>query len=106
MARLEKLTTRVITSMSTSEYTIRNCVLGFKCNASWGEMRVVRHGDKDAGVSGARFCSTCQKEVFGCADDGELIENIRLNRCVSFINEGVPLPTAPEDILRVITLRE
>ena len=92
--------------MSTSEYTIRNCVLGFKCNASWGEMRVVRHGDEASDIGGVRFCNTCQKEVFECIDDGALIENIRLNRCVSFINEGVSLPTAPEDILRVIKLRE
>ena len=92
--------------MSVSEYTIRNCGLGFKCNATWYELGIIRHGDADAGISGARFCRTCQKEVFECIDDGELIENIRLNRCVSFINESVSLPTVTGEILRVITLRE
>lgn len=92
--------------MSTSEFTIRNCALGVKCNASWDEMRIVRHGDKASDIGGVRFCNSCQKEVFECIEDSELSENIRLNRCVSFINEAVCLPRAPEDILRVITLRE
>jgi hypothetical protein len=91
--------------MSISEYTIRNCILGYKCNASWNDMGVVRQADEASDISSVRFCNTCQKEVFQCVNDDVLVENIRLNRCVSFINNEVPLSMVPDDILRVIKLR-
>ena len=92
--------------MSISEYTIRNCVFGFKCNASWDDMKVIKPGDEALDTGGVRFCDACQKEVYECTNDYELVENIRLNRCVGFIKEAVSLPTVTGEILRVITLRE
>ena len=92
--------------MSISEYTIRNCVFGSKCNASWEGMRVIKPGDEALDTGGVRFCDTCQKEVYECTNNYELVENIRLNRCVSFIKEAVSLPIVTDEILRVITLRE
>ena len=92
--------------MSISEYTIRNCVYGFKCNLSWEDMRVIKPGDEALDTGAVRFCSTCQKEVFDCLNDHELVENICLNRCVSFIKEAVSPPRVTNKILRVITLRE
>jgi len=91
--------------MGISEYTIRNCVFGFKCNASLEDMRIIKLGD-EALDGGVRFCDTCQKEVYECTNDYELVENIRLNRCVSFIKEAAFLPIVTDGILRVITLRE
>ena len=71
--------------MSLSEYAIRNCVFGFKCDASWEKMKVVRQDglDKDGQkTSEIRFCNKCQKEVYQCNFDDELLENIHLNRCI------------------------
>jgi len=92
--------------MGISEYTIRNCVYSFKCNASWEDMRVIQQRGYESAIGAVRFCSTCQKEVFECLNDHELVENIRLNRCVSFIKEAAFLPIVTDEILRVITLRE
>jgi len=33
-----------------------------------------------------RFCSDCQKEVYFCQTDTELVSNIKLNRCVAIHN--------------------
>ena len=38
-------------------------------------------------ISQIRFCSSCQKEVYESNSDKELTENIKLNRCVSFIQK-------------------
>ena len=92
--------------MSISEYTIRNCVYSFKCNASWEDMRVIQQRGYEGAIGAVRFCSTCQKEVYECTNDYELVENIRLNRCVSFIKKAASLPIVTDEILRVITLRE
>jgi len=62
--------------MSISEYTIRNCILGYKCNASWNDMGVVSQAGKAGNISGVRVCNTCQKEVYECTDDYELIEHV------------------------------
>ena len=72
--------------MSISEYTIRNCVLGLKCDASWNEMRVVRQRVEVVDTGGVRFCGGCQKEVYDCMDDSELRQNIALNRCIRISN--------------------
>ena len=70
---------------NAEKYSIRNCVLGFKCDANWDLMRVVSETYLEDGVSQVRFCNSCQKEVYESNDDGQLNENIRLNRCVSFV---------------------
>jgi len=69
-----------------SQYTIRNCILGFKCDADWDLMAVISETDSlDDEISEIRFCNTCQKEVHESNNDDQLNENIRLNRCVSFV---------------------
>ena len=69
-------------------HTIRNCVLGFKCDIDWDAMRLVSTttnlNDEESEI---RFCSQCQKEVYESNSDEELLENIKLNRCVSFLKE-------------------
>jgi hypothetical protein len=93
--------------MAISNYTIRNCILGVRCNASWDGMNAIRQGDTFKNKGEIRFCNDCQKEVFECINADELVKNIRLNRGISFIKDNVPsLPMVPDDILRVITLRE
>jgi hypothetical protein len=87
--------------MSISEYTIRNCVFGFKCNASWDDMRIIELGDEDSDIGGIRFCNTCQKEVYECTDDYQLVEHVRLNRCVTFMNEEFSIPRLTGDIIRL-----
>ena len=70
---------------NAEKYSIRNCVLGFKCDANWDLMTVVSETYLEDGVSQVRFCNPCQKEVYESNDDDQLNENIRLNRCVSFV---------------------
>jgi hypothetical protein len=68
-----------------SEYAIRNCIFGFKCEADWEKMIVIRGQDEDEDgqtTSEIRFCKSCQKEVYQCDYDEELLENIHLNRCI------------------------
>ena len=92
--------------MGISGYTIRNCVFGVKCNSSWDDMRVISQGDETGDIGRVRFCNTCQKEVFECIDNNELVENIRLNRCVTFMPDDLSLPRLTDDIVRVIKHRE
>ena len=71
--------------MNISEDAIRNCILGSKCEADWQRMMIVRRGDESEDgdlISEIRFCKDCQKEVYQCNFDEELIKNIKLNRCV------------------------
>ncbi len=61
--------------------TIRNCRFAFKCDKDWDSLGYLGNDD-------VRFCQTCQKEVHFCNDDDELIQNIKLNRCVAFFNDN------------------
>ncbi len=66
----------------TKKTVIRNCTFAFKCEAKWEQLEKL---DYDS----IRFCNDCQKEVYFCYDDHELISNIRLNRCVAFERESI-----------------
>ena len=70
-------------------YSIRNCILGFKCDADWDSMQFIGEVEtlESNKISQIRFCSFCQKEVYESNSDKELTENIKLNRCVSFIRQ-------------------
>lgn len=57
--------------------TIRNCTFAFKCTQQWEKLEETRE-------ESIRFCQDCQKEVHLCEDDEELVESIKLNRCVAF----------------------
>lgn len=61
--------------------TIRNCSFAFRCKANWDTMMPT---DADGRV---RFCLDCQKEVFLCESDAELISNLVNNRCIALIRE-------------------
>jgi hypothetical protein len=73
--------------MSKSEFTLRNCTFAFKCSAIWEDMETV--SDEDTYSQEIRFCQECQKEVFFCSDDDDLLKSIRLNRCVAIDNLSV-----------------
>jgi len=60
--------------------TIRNCIFGFKCDKNWGELTRTESDE-------VRFCQSCQKEVFFCESDDELVRYVRLNRCVAMYKE-------------------
>jgi hypothetical protein len=61
---------------------IRNCTFAFRCEAEWEQLEKLEWDS-------IRFCNACQKEVYFCYDDYELISNIHLNRCVAFARETV-----------------
>ena len=63
--------------MNKNVLTLRNCTFAFKCSAVWESMAEVA-------VNGTvRFCSDCQKEVYFCRTDKELVSNVKLNRCIA-----------------------
>lgn len=64
--------------METS-ITIRNCIFAFRCKANWEKMIPT---DDDGRV---RFCLDCQKEVYLCESDDELIHNVVNNRCIALV---------------------
>lgn len=66
----------------SEQIAIRNCTFAFKCEAKWEQLEIL---ESDT----TRFCNSCQKEVYFCYDDYELISNIHLNRCVAFERESV-----------------
>jgi hypothetical protein len=59
--------------------TIRNCTFAFRCKANWDQMTPA---DSDGRV---RFCLGCQKEVYLCESDQELIHNVVNNRCIALV---------------------
>tara|TARA_B110000879_G_C10941227_1_gene419945 strand:+ start:100 stop:396 length:297 start_codon:yes stop_codon:yes gene_type:complete len=70
-------------SKESPELSIRNCIFGFQCQKSWQEMKVIRPSFREDGGGGeVRFCPGCEKEVYECLNDDELIEHVNLNRCI------------------------
>jgi hypothetical protein len=67
--------------MKTRDLTIQNCEFEFKCTAKWEEMIIISDGQ--VAKSEVRFCDSCQKQIYFCGDDNELVMNVRLNRCVA-----------------------
>ena len=64
-----------------SDLTIRNCVFGVKCTAQWDDL-------EDTDDFSVKFCQYCQKEIYYCSDDEELVKSVRLNRCVAIDKYG------------------
>ncbi len=60
-----------------SNFTLRNCTFAYKCTQQWENL-------EETHEESIRFCHDCQKEVHYCEDDQELLESIKLNRCVAF----------------------
>lgn len=56
--------------------SIRNCPFAFRCDRKWSALK--RTADPDV-----RFCGDCQREVYRCHTDRELVEAVALNRCVT-----------------------
>jgi len=67
--------------MKTRDLKIQNCEFEFKCTAKWDEMTLV--SEDQVANSEVRFCDSCQKQVYLCDDDNELVMNVRLNRCIA-----------------------
>jgi hypothetical protein len=59
-----------------ADFSLRNCVWGFKCDKSWESLTRTNN-------SHVRFCGSCQKEVHLCDDDESLVHSIALNRCIA-----------------------
>ena len=61
---------------------LRNCSFKLVCNADWESMEPTVTNGKQ------RYCETCKKQVFFCATDEELAENVRDNDCVAIFEFG------------------
>ncbi len=57
---------------------IRNCRIAFKCNKQWEQLAKTQFGR-------VRYCGDCERDVFFCSSDTEILEAIRLNRCVALL---------------------
>ena len=55
-------------------------MLGFKCKMDWEGMPLVGQSEQGSPI---KFCSNCDKEVYQSVNDDELLENIKLNRCIA-----------------------
>ena len=62
----------------TTEITLRNCQLAFRCKQKWETMSPT---SEDGLV---RFCTDCMTEVFFCSNDQELTDHIKWNHCIAF----------------------
>lgn len=67
--------------MAFKKLTIRNCIFRFKCTAKWEELSETQNSD-------ARFCTDCQKQVYFCHSDEELVKAVKLNRCVAIVRKS------------------
>lgn len=84
-----------VVSMFENELTLRNCTFAFKCTGKWNSMGYMT-------LDGAvRFCLDCQKEVYYCQSDAELVSNIKLNRCVAIHRSHKKNKTLDDDPLMV-----
>jgi len=62
---------------------IRNCVFGFKCNADWTAMKLI----KETPDTMIRHCADCNKEVYQVSTKDQLVKAIELNHCVAIFLE-------------------
>lgn len=62
-----------------TEITLRNCVFAFRCKADWDSMTPLDSGGR------VRFCPDCEKEVYLCESDQELIHNVVNNKCIALV---------------------
>jgi hypothetical protein len=74
--------------------TIRNCIFSFKCEMKWGKLN-------ETDDENIKFCDSCQKEVYFCNSDEELVEAIKRNKCVSIFK-----PFTYEEMLGEIEIQE
>jgi hypothetical protein len=71
----------MIRMLDEEDLTIRNYIFAFKYTAKWSELMP----SDDDKIS---FCQDCQKEVYLCEDDDELVKSVRLNRCIAIYRES------------------
>ena len=62
----------------SDKLTIRNCKFAFKCSAKWDDLQ-------ETADEYIKFCDDCQKEVFFCENDDDLVAQVHLNRCVAIL---------------------
>lgn len=66
------------------EDKINNCWWGYECSQTWNTLEKTLKPD-------IRFCHKCKKDVFKTDSEDELVENIKLNRCMYF-SESLLMP--------------
>ncbi len=66
----------------SANLSIRNCKFAYLCSTKWDDLQVTDDDD-------VRFCNACQKEVYFCYDDYELVSGIHLNRCIAFDQKSI-----------------
>lgn len=68
--------------MSQSNLSIRNCAFAFRCEKTWDSL------DRLANEN-VRFCNDCEKNVYFCSNEKELMQAIKTNECVAIKLKGI-----------------
>ena len=63
--------------MTGKRTTISNCRFAYKCAKTWDSLEESKTPD-------IKFCNDCQRNVYFCHDDSQLVEAIKMNHCVAF----------------------
>lgn len=70
-------------TMTTKYFSIKNCDFVYKCPRTWEKLELTQ-------VEGERHCTACDKLVYLCADDSDLIRHARAGHCVAVANPQRP----------------
>ena len=63
--------------------SIRNCIFGFKCNADWDAMKIMKVTPDTV----VRHCANCDRDVYQISSMDQLVEAIELNHCVAIFDK-------------------
>ena len=68
---------------------IKNCTFQFECPRKWESLKLTNQ-------DGTRHCSQCNRDVYLCSTDEELIAHAKADHCVAIFREqmtlGQPMP--------------
>ena len=62
--------------MTQKYFTIKNCEFAFKCPQVWVRLDATDKVDE-------RHCTSCEKLVYLCVDDGSLTRHVEAGNCVA-----------------------
>ena len=82
--------------MTKVSWDIQQCPLAKRCRARWEKLEPVKGDDA------IRFCGACERSVYLCQTDEDLVKHSALGRCVALetldigvahIGEPLPMPS-------------
>ena len=62
--------------MAQKFFSIKNCEFAFRCPRDWERLATTENDNE-------RYCASCEKPVYLCADDEALTEHVQAGHCVA-----------------------